>query len=225
MNDQLFQRVIRATDRFDAFDLLTAVAALQIMPTNISRTVRLEVLAHAIATHGVDATRAKASLGDLRRLCNEEPLASFEITRSEDPPEWHFVEPMAWRGRSYLVFPGIADDSAFSFRHLGQALNIPPEFYAHPAFISDATRLIGAVLRLSTEIARRADLRRWTNPRMESHEAIVPPSPQELDRLKRAVLFTKTELDDLLQAPGGSNIIQPIVSAFGVNPPTYNRHD
>lgn len=57
MNDQLFQRVIRATARFDAFDLLTAVAALQLMPTNISRTVRLELLAHAIATHTVDTSR------------------------------------------------------------------------------------------------------------------------------------------------------------------------
>ena len=116
MNVQLFQRVIRATAHFDAVDLLTAVAALQVMPANISRTVRLEVLAHAIATHSVDASRAKASLSDLRRLCNEEPVASFEITRSEDPPEWHVVEPMEWRGRSYLVLPGIADDSAFSLR-------------------------------------------------------------------------------------------------------------
>src|SRR5687767_2582713 len=89
MNDHLFQRVIEATSPFDALDLLTSVAALQMMPANISRTVRLDVLAHAIATHAVHTDRAKASLDDLRRLCNEEPLASFAITRSEDPPEWH----------------------------------------------------------------------------------------------------------------------------------------
>src|SRR5262245_43745979 len=225
MNDQLFQRVIRATARFDAFDLLTAVAALQLMPTNISRTVRLEVLAHAIATHAVDSSRAKASLDDLRRLCNEEPVASFEITRSEDPPEWHFVEPMGWRGNSFLVFPGIADDSAFSFRHLAQALNIPQEFYAHPALISDATRLIGAVLRLSTDVAQRSVLRRWTNPQMQSHDTIVPSSAQELDRLRQAVLFETTELDELLHGLGGANVLRPLTSAFGVNRPTYNRHD
>lgn len=38
MNDRLFQRVIEATARFDALDLLTAVAALQMMPANISTT-------------------------------------------------------------------------------------------------------------------------------------------------------------------------------------------
>ena len=75
MNDLLFQRVVREASRFDALDLLTSVAALQVMPTNISRTVRLEVLAHAIATHAVDTSRAKASLDDLRQLCNDEPLA------------------------------------------------------------------------------------------------------------------------------------------------------
>ena len=81
MDDHLFQRVIEATSRFDALDLLTAVAALQLMPANISRTVRLDILAHAIATHAVRTDRAKASLDDLRRLCNEDPLASFAITR------------------------------------------------------------------------------------------------------------------------------------------------
>jgi hypothetical protein len=225
MNDRLFQRVIEAVARFDTVDLLTAVAALQVMPVNISRTVRLEVLAHAIATQAVDTKGAKPSLDDLRRLCNNEPLASFEITRSEDPPEWHFVEPMTWRGGSFLVFPGIADDSAFSFRHLAQALNVPPEFDPHPAFISDANRLIRSVLRLSTEVARRARLKRWTNPRMESHDTIVPSSLEELDHLKNAVLFRKTELDELLQAQGGSTVLQHLTSAFGVNPQTYNRHN
>jgi hypothetical protein len=80
--------VIETIARFDTVDLLTAVAALQVMPVNISRTVRLEVLAHAIATQAVDTKGAKPSLDDLRRLCNNKPLASFEITRSEDPPEF-----------------------------------------------------------------------------------------------------------------------------------------
>ena len=177
MNDHLFRRVIEATSPFDALDLLTSVAALQMMPANISRTVRLDVLAHAIATHAVHTNRAKASLDDLRRLCNEEPLASFAITRSEDPPEWHFTEPMEWRGASFVVFPGISDDSVFSFRHLVRALDIPPEFYAHPVFIRDATRLIGAVLRLSTEVARRSGLGRWTEPRLESCRATVILTP------------------------------------------------
>src|SRR5207244_10676613 len=102
MDDHLFQRVIEATSRFDALDLLTAVAALQMMPANISRTVRLDVLAHAIATHAVDTGRRKASLDDLQRLCNEEPLASFAITRSEDPPECHVTEPIAWHGTAIV---------------------------------------------------------------------------------------------------------------------------
>ena len=28
-----------------------------------------------------------------------------------------------------------------------------------------------------------------------------------------------------MQAQGGSNVLQPLISAFGVNPPTYNRHN
>jgi hypothetical protein len=58
MNGRLFQRVIEPIARFDTIDLLTAVAALQMMPVNISRRVRLEVLAHAIATQAVRRTRS-----------------------------------------------------------------------------------------------------------------------------------------------------------------------
>lgn len=225
MDDRLFQRVIETTARFDALDLLASIAALQLMPANISRTVRLEVLAHAIATHDVHTGRRKASLDDLRRLCNEEPLASFEIVRNEDPPESHFTEPMAWRGRSFVVFPGIADDSSFSFRHLARALHTPPEFHPQPGYISGAGHLIGAVLRLSTEIARRAGFERWTNPQMESHDTVVPGSAQELDRLKSAVVFRRDELDELLQTQGGAHVLEPLTCVFGVNPSTYNRHN
>ena len=82
MNDRLFQRVIEAIARFDAIDLLTAVAALQMMPVNISRTVRLEVLAHAIATQAVDTDRAKPSLDDLRTLSIPRDLS--RLRRSTD---------------------------------------------------------------------------------------------------------------------------------------------
>ena len=127
MNELLFQRIVETTSRFDALDLLSAVAALQLMPANVSRTVRLEVLAHAAATRDVDTDRTKASLENLRELCNEEPLASFEIVRNEDPPEWHFTEPLAWRGNSFVVFPGISDYRTFSFRHLAQAVDVPAD--------------------------------------------------------------------------------------------------
>src|SRR5947207_4794909 len=97
MNDELFRNIIAAVRRFDALDLLASVAALQLIPANVSSTVRLEVLAHAIATHGVQRTAKKAAGGTLQRLTNTEPLADFAIVRREDPPEWHFTAPLVWR--------------------------------------------------------------------------------------------------------------------------------
>ena len=104
MNDRLFQRVIgRRPIRCDRSS--DSCCRIAMMPINISRTVRLEVLAHAVATQAVDTDRAKR----LWRICGgcatNEPLASFEIIRSEDPPEWHFVEPIAWRR---TLFPGLS---------------------------------------------------------------------------------------------------------------------
>lgn len=216
MSLMVFDRVVAATSSFDALDLLASVAALQLLPANVSRTVRLEVLAHAVASRAIAPGLARASLTDLSSLCNEHPLASFEIVRNEDPPESHFVEPMAWRSDPALVFPGISDDSTFTFRHLASALNAPLEFHRHPTLLAGAQRLIGAVLCLSTEVAHRARLKRWTPPEQIGRDTLVPASATELDQLKGAVSFLPAELDELLKRFGGAQVLEPILSRPGV---------
>lgn len=49
MSQEVFQRIVAAVSLFDALDLLASVAAVQLLLANASRTVRLEVLAYAVA--------------------------------------------------------------------------------------------------------------------------------------------------------------------------------
>src|SRR5438067_7106814 len=194
MNDELFRKITAAVRPFDALDLLVSVAALQLIPGNLSSTVRLEVLAHAIATHQVQRTGKKATGGTLQRLTNTEPLADFAIVRREDPPEWHFTAPLVWRGQPCVVFPGISDDALFTFHQLTRAVDIAPELHPHSECLIEVHRTIAAVLRLSSELARRAGLSRWTRAEYRGRHTIVPAT-RELGRLQRCVLVDRALLE------------------------------
>jgi hypothetical protein len=223
MNDELFRKIIAAVRRFDALDLLASVAALQLIPANVSSTVRLEVLAHAIATHHVQRTGKKAAGGTLQRLTNTEPLADFAIVRREDPPEWHFTAPLAWRGQPCIVFPGISDDALFTFHQLTRAVDIAPESHPYSEFLFEIHRTITAVLRLSSELARRAGMSRWTRAEFKGRHTTVPATP-ELDRLRRCVLFDRSELDQLLSDVGGSAVLASLTVECGSVGPSYDQH-
>ena len=79
MNDRLFQRVIETIARFDTVDLLTAVAALQVMPVNITRTVRLE----GARTRHRDSGHIRQELGAgfVGRSCRKEGTPEGVHTR------------------------------------------------------------------------------------------------------------------------------------------------
>ena len=202
--------------QFDLVDLLRSVAALQLLPENISKTIRLETLAHAVVGQAPSVRHSKlASVEQLQELCNRGSVADFDVTKYEDPPEAHFVEPLLWRNCDYLVFPGIADDSSFILLHLARALDVLPEFFPGHRFLAESGAMLTAVLRLGNELARGASLRRWAEPRLGPREATVVPSGDRLRELKSIVSFTAEGIADLLAPCGGVESISRLITDFG----------
>lgn len=199
MARDIFNSLVAAVRPFHSFDLLTSVAALQLLPENVSQTIRLETLAHAIASLEAENGSPVATSVDLHRLCNREPLAESDVIRHEDPPERHLTEPLGWRRQSYVALAGIADDSVFIFRHLLRALDTLPEFFPDPGLLSDASHVATAVLVLSDAMARRAGLSRWTKPQMVAGRETVIPSADRLRELKASITFTLNELNEILE--------------------------
>jgi hypothetical protein len=134
MPESAYSQVLAAARQFQSVDLLASAAAPQLLPQNYSQTIRLEALAHAVAGQSISAEGPRVGIEDLERLCNEPPLASYEIIGDEDPPERLFTEPLGWRSATYIALPGVADDSAFVIRHLALALDILPEFFLNQTF-------------------------------------------------------------------------------------------
>jgi len=80
---------------FDPVDLLATVAALQLLPENADRLIRIEALAHVAGGLQADRDKPKISLSKLRSILNSPPL-SDEIAQAEDPFPNPFVEEIAF---------------------------------------------------------------------------------------------------------------------------------
>ena len=67
----------------DPLDVLASLSALQLIPENAGRQIRLEAAANIAATLDADSQTRKLSPSKLRRILNEPPMHPFT---NEDPP-------------------------------------------------------------------------------------------------------------------------------------------
>ncbi len=194
---------------FDPVDLLAAVGGLQLLPANAHRAIRLEVLAHVIASMKNDeANRPHAGSHRLNQLCNTGTLGQGWVAAQEDPFDNPFLEAFPFYNGNFLVFPGIADESILVLHLLCEALFADPNAFSNPLFVSEARELLSAVLALSNEVAMRAELVRGVElpPWIEGQSVFIPDA-QTLTMLKQAVSFHQSELTCLLEGHFTSPIV------------------
>lgn len=223
----LLAELAHALEAFDAADLAATVGALQLMPENAGRYLRLEAFAHTVATLEYQPGKPRISAGRLRGLSRMGILGSGPIADAEDPFDYPFTESFAFGDRGYIVFPGNTSESpTFVLRHIVQAL-LPDGRFSNTAFGQEARNLIHAALTVSDEVARRSGLERGMGPASEFRGSIIVPNASHLSRLKSAVFFQHQELSDLL-AKRGLDItsLERLVLPFGsVTLDTYRLSD
>lgn len=198
-------KLVNALSTYDPADLLAAIAGLQLMPENADRAVRFEILAHAVASISNKGFGSKriANLKQLEKICNDSSgLTPF--IRLEDPFAHPFTEAFTFYGGSYIVFPGIAEESTFIWRQLTNAIFLHPDLFPDHQFARIVRQLFLAVLVLSNEIARRAGLERGVEPITAPGGNVVIPPVERLAQLKNAVSFSWSELSNLLGIHGTS---------------------
>src|SRR5947199_1784316 len=118
MNDNPLPSLAESLAKFDAVDILAAVAALQLMPENADRSVRLEVLAHVAASIGPNSIVQQIPPDVWNTICNSWPLADSPVASAEDPFESLFTEAFTFFDGSYVVFPGITEEATYILKHL-----------------------------------------------------------------------------------------------------------
>ncbi len=215
MREHLLSNLVTRISAYDPIDLLTHVAALQLMPENADRAIRLEAFAHTIASLRFQPGKPQIHANRLKQICSSEPLGSGQIAASEDPCANSFTEAFTFYGGSFVVFPGIVEEATFILKHLSEALfrgSVP----FSPPFLKKAHDLLEAILLLSNEIARRAKLERGTEPVSAPGGSVCFPITQRYNQLKRAVSFSRSELTELFARKDlPFSAIYPFITHFG----------
>lgn len=212
----MLEQICKEIDPFDKLDLLSKVAALQLVSENAERAIRLEAIVHAIASQSPSSNQPKISLGHLRRLCNSKYIVDGPIGLAEDPCDNMFTEAFTFQGGSYIVFPGIVEEPTFVLRNLAKALFLVRSPFPGIDFHRKTRGLFVAVLRISDAVAQRAGLNRRLEPVSRPGGNVVVPSSKELQQLMRAVTFQEEELEQLLRRHGLSpDVLEPLVVDAG----------
>jgi hypothetical protein len=183
---------------YDPADLLAAIAGLQLLPKNADRAVRLEAFAHVAASLDYEPDKPHISLHKLKQIANSEPLGKGFIAAQEDPCDNALTEAFTYHGGTFIVFPGIVDESTFILRHLARAIHSHIDAYPE-GFVNMVDMLLTAVLLLSNELAHRAGLDRGVMPIFLGREGdVIVPDSRRLTQLKEVISFSKEELTSLL---------------------------
>ena len=149
----MLKQIYKGIEPFDKLDLLSKVAALQLVPENAERAIRLEAIIHAIVSQNPTSNQPKISLGHLRRLCNSKYIVDGPIGHAEDPCDNMFTEAFTFQGGSYIVFPGIVEEPTFILRNLVKALLLMRSPFPDIDFHRRICDLFVAVLRISDAVA------------------------------------------------------------------------
>jgi hypothetical protein len=143
----ILQTLAEKLHPYDPADLLAAIAGLQLLPENADRAVRLEAFAHVAASLDYEPDKPLISLHRLKQIANSEPLGKGVIAAQEDPCDNALTEVFTYHGGTFIVFPGIIDESTFILRHLALAILSHADAYPQD-FVNTVDMLLAAVLVL-----------------------------------------------------------------------------
>ena len=201
-------------DRFDRLDLAQRIGSLQLMPENGANTLRLELAGSALSTLGGRQGGARISEAQWRRWLRDGPLGDSRVRSLEDPPCNPFTETIIFYGGSYNVLPGMFERAGSHLQTMLQAIYLtePSAPRLTGRFVDSVRALTLAALTLSDDCIEKAGLGRNEISEAVPSEELAQPRADRRRRLRKAVTFTKAELDaQLLRNGVGVDDLSPLI--------------
>lgn len=191
--DETFNRDNVDLDKIKTWNKSFAVsvlAGLSTEPAFHANGTRLDWLQRLVLSKSQG--QRKPPSAELSRTLNA-GLDRASVLRLEDPIEDLFCDLIATPHGNYRIFPGQWEAAAPYTQTLLDAFeSLPPGSRKR-----DVLESIRSLLRLSDEIAERANVHRFTPSAGEPKGLMAVPSTESLKRLARRVRFTDTELGRL----------------------------
>jgi hypothetical protein len=195
----------------DGPSLVRSAAALQLLPENIERLVRLQRLAAVGAALPGRPDVPRLSPSRLRGLLKDPLISGPEVRSHEDPYDDLCTAEIPFHGGPHLVMQGLTSRAAHTASLLLRTIFAPVGDSLPPEYRKDANLLASVLLRLSHATCTRAGLRRGIAPPTVRKAEIFVPGETRLNDLRQAVTFDIAALARLL--PGAA---VPVVRGLSV---------
>jgi hypothetical protein len=207
--------LVAALDPYDRTELAAGAGALQVMPENANRLLRLTRLAAAVMSLPPADNRHSISVGRWRQLTNQPPLAASYAVRNEDPFNDIFVEELTLPIGSFRVSSGLLECAVFQLKQLLIGLARSGHDIDQKSR-SQALRIGIATCALSDMLWTRVGLRRGTKPEPATGTLVTVPDLRGLSRLMEAVTLPVDDLAAVLDGLAVSaDDLRPLVTRLG----------
>ncbi len=185
---------------YNQLELIAMLGGLQAYPENHSHTIRLEV-ATRVACSKKNNEKRKINLNKLQNTLNRYLPADGAIGMMEDPSENLFTENIVFHGGNYIVYSGITEGGSFILNNLFRSI-----FHNGNEFSKKFIEIVKVasltLLTLSNEVAHRMGHSRYMDSPDTWREDIKVPNESHASKLCDAVIFTKQQINTLLEPIG-----------------------
>jgi len=183
-------RLIELLRQYRGVPLLAQIGGLLTEPSLHPNTLRLELLAHLAFVHARGHKKAKRK--DLVRFFNRELQAPF-VAAMEDPIEDVFVSNVVSSSGNHRIFQGIWEAADHWLQEVIYIIVDPQA----PPWIAQVCQCVISLLKLSEEVARRAQVPRFTMGKGQPQGAVPIPYEGMLRTRSGAVQFHVSDLHPL----------------------------
>lgn len=207
---QKMQKVVNEVKKYDVFDFISRVSALNLIPENQNKSILLDPLIASLLTlkQKEYISTHKMSNGKFRNIIKQ--IDSMNLSMGLDPAENVFIENVMFYG-NYFIFPGINYLPGYCFQTMIKTLFLRKNKF-DKQFLKSASQLIRLVLSVSDRAARELDYNLNNVKKVEEINHIVIPDGKKVDHMKSLVIVDNNDIQLLID---DHSIIDDLYSDFG----------
>lgn len=185
-SDGKFLELIEESKKYDVFNLISRVSALNLLHQNQSKSLLLDTYLDGLLHQSLDCfdSKYKISQGKFRRIING--ISNTSLKHTIDPPENMFAQNVMFYG-NYRVLNGIDQTPAYNLQQMISSLFVGVNSYPKE-FLDEIYILIYTILHISEDIVcsiKDID----NNHEEDERKDIIIPSSEVLNHYSELVVL------------------------------------
>lgn len=185
-SDGKFLELIEESKKYDVFNLISRVSALNLLHQNQSKSLLLDTYLDGLLHQSLDCfdSKYKISQGKFRRIING--ISNTSLKHTIDPPENMFAQNVMFYG-NYRVLNGIDQTPAYNLQQMISSLFVGVNSYPKE-FLDKVYILVYAMLHISEDIVCSIkDIE--NNHEEDERKDIIIPSSKVLNHYSELVVL------------------------------------